>query len=232
VYDCNYGIELASEAEGGMTDAITVRNNIVHHNHQAGLILGGYDEYRGATKNCSILNNTLYLNDTLKSYSGQIQVQFYVTNVTFKNNLIWARGDTKQILVHAPEGDAPTTAQREFSATNTFAYNLYYCVGGSSTNVSFEVFNKGTQSNYTSTTAWASSGVSKSDVGSTFVNPKLAVASPVVTSPISAFKPATGSPAINTAQPSPTFIAAATETDALGGLRTKGGRVDRGAAEF
>lgn len=57
VFRCNFGIELASEAASGFTDFITV-SNLVHHNHIAGLIMGGYDRLRGQTRNCDVSRST------------------------------------------------------------------------------------------------------------------------------------------------------------------------------
>jgi parallel beta-helix repeat protein len=227
---CNYGIELASEASNGKTDFITVRDNVIRHNHLAGITLGGYDENRGITENCSILNNTIYQNDTTTSYCGQIQFQFFAQKNTFKNNVIWANGSTKQIVVHYPGSDTASDEDKEFSATNVFAYNLYYANGGTSTNLSFELFTNGDFKSFTGISAWQKSGFSGSDTGSSSANPKFTVAAPTTSAKTADFKPLSGSPVIDTA--APTSVAAVAELDVLGATRLKGTHMDRGAAEF
>ena len=227
---CNYGIELASEMSNGKTDFITVRSNVIRHNHLAGITLGGYDEDRGVTENCSILNNTIYQNDTTTSYCGQIQFQFYARKNTFKNNIIWANSNTKQVVVHYPGSDTASDAQKQFSADNVFAYNLYYANGATSSNVAFEVFTNGDFKSYTGVSAWQKSGLSGSDTGSSVANPKFAAAAPTTNAKIADFKLVTGSPAINTA--APTSVAAVAEMDVSGETRCNGARMDRGAEEF
>lgn len=229
ILGCNYGIELASEASDGKTDFITVRDNVIRHNHLAGITLGGYDENRGTTENCTILNNTLYQNDTTTSYCGQIQFQFYAKNNTFKNNIIWANS-TKQMVVHYPGSDSASNAQKEFGTSNVFAYNLYYTVGGSSSNVGFEIFTSGAFRSYTSISAWQTSGKVSGDAGSSFANPQFATSTPSTSATTTNFKLASTSPAINSGTPS--TAPAVAELDVNGGNRLNGGRLDRGAAEF
>lgn len=229
ILGCNYGIELASESAAGKTDFITVRNNIIRHNHLAGITLGGYDEERGATENCTIANNTIYQNDTTNSYCGQIQFQFYARSNSFKNNIIWANS-SKQMIVHYPGSDNATDAQKEFGTTNVFAYNLYYTASGSSTNVAFEIFTGGDFRSYSSVSAWQSSGKCGGDVGSSFANPKFSTATPATSATVSNFKLLAGSPAINTGVPS--FVPAVSELDVSGETRLNGGRIDRGSEEF
>ena len=227
---CNFGVELASEHASGRTDFITVRNNLLRHNQGAGIIMGGYDEQRGTTENCTVLNNTLYQNDTLTNWGGQIQFQFYVKNNTFRNNILWASSKTKQMIVHYPGSDTATNAQKEFGSGNVFSHNLYFCAGATSTGVSFEIFTGGKFRSYNGVAAWQTSGKVSGDAGSAFANPKFATASPTSASASSAFKLLSGSPAINTGSTS--VVPAVSEMDVFAESRLKGGRVDRGADEF
>lgn len=131
VYDCNFGIELASEHRSGLTDYISIRNNLIHHNHGPGIIMGGYDAKRGRTQFCRIANNTLYHNDTALNYGGQIALQFYLSHNSFINNIIWANPATQQMIIHYVTGGTPE--QRRFdTASNHFDYNLYYSEGAAS----------------------------------------------------------------------------------------------------
>jgi hypothetical protein len=230
VYNCNFGVELASEHKTGKTDLITVRNNLLRHNHGAGVIMGGYDEQRGVTENCEVSNNTLYLNDSKTTWSGQIQFQFYVRNNIFKNNILWGNSKTKQMVVHYPGSDSATSSQKEFGAGNVFSYNLYFCAGAASSNVAFEIFTGGKFRSYTGVAAWQTSGKVSGDAGSSFANPKFATANPTATAAASAFKLLTGSPAINTGKPS--VVPVLSEMDLFNEVRIKSGRMDRGADEF
>lgn len=64
-YNNDIGIEIASEHAGKATSNITVRSNVIYNNRLTGIAMGGYDDERGSTVNCKIVNNTLYKNDTL-----------------------------------------------------------------------------------------------------------------------------------------------------------------------
>lgn len=59
VFNCNFGVELASEWPQGATEDITVRDNLIHDNFSAGIIMGGYDEKRGKAR-VEVANNTFY----------------------------------------------------------------------------------------------------------------------------------------------------------------------------
>jgi len=88
IHTCDIGIELASEHAGQATAAITVRNNLVHHNRIGGLFMGGYDTARGRTETCLIEDNTFVENDTLRHGNGEIQLQFDVRDTTIRRNRI------------------------------------------------------------------------------------------------------------------------------------------------
>lgn len=155
VYQCNFGIELASEHAGKSTEEIELRNNLIHHNTGAGIIMGGYDSNRGITRLCAIRNNTLYRNNTLQSYNGQIALQFYLEDNSFTNNIIWVEPNTKQAIVHYVEGG--TAAQRAFSGSNRFDYNLYYNQGDAEIEFALNPTGSGENSgnkSYTGLDAW------------------------------------------------------------------------------
>ena len=119
VYNCNIGIELASEHGGKATSNIVLRNNYIHDNPIIGLAMGGYDAKRGITNDCQILNNTFYNNNTEKSdYGSEILLQYYCRDNTFKNNLIYGGDDVTFIKNQSGTG-----------SENHFDYNLYFTQG-------------------------------------------------------------------------------------------------------
>jgi hypothetical protein len=229
VYGCNMGVELASEWSHGKTDFITVRSNILRHNHQAGIIMGGYDADRGVTENCTVTNNTLYSNDTTNSWSGQVQFQFYVKNNKFTNNIIWARSDNKLVVNHYTD-DSGSSSQRNLGTTNTFSYNLYFCIGGSSSNVAFQSVVNGVPRAYTGLAAWQRSGLCGGEAGTSVTNPSFVGGTPSTTATTASFALASTSAAINTG----TLNVAQdlSNMDIFGDTRIKGSRIDRGADEF
>ena len=89
VHDADLNVELASEHKGKLTSYITLRNNLIYHGNSNGISIGGYDSKRGGTDHCTIVNNTLYDNDTQQTGSGEFQVQYYATNNVFKDNIIY-----------------------------------------------------------------------------------------------------------------------------------------------
>ena len=212
VYACNFGVELASEYGSGFTDSVILRNNVIRHNHQQGLLMGGYASNRGTTTNCSILNNTLYLNGTFAN-QAQIGGQYYISNCVFRNNIVVA--NTSRYVL-----DITNSAAATFTS-NVFSHNLYYSASGAPR---FD--------NYPSLTAWqAAASVSGGDTGSTAENPLFDETTPTITTSVLGYRPGANSPAINTGQPSPSFQPGSGEQDLSEHSRVRGGRVDRGAFE-
>jgi hypothetical protein len=120
VFSANIGIEIASEHQGRATSFITVRNNLVYHNHIAGLAMGGYDARRGSTENCTIVNNTFYHNDTTQNGNGELLIQFDTRNNVIKNNIFQANSDQSLLIGNI-------YAQ---NTGNVLDYNLYYAPAG------------------------------------------------------------------------------------------------------
>lgn len=89
-HHCNLGVEIASEHAGHATSRVTVRNNFIYANTEAGLALGGYDAQRGSTEACVIVNNTLVGNNTSDGYGAELYVQFDTRNNIIKNNILVA----------------------------------------------------------------------------------------------------------------------------------------------
>ncbi|HEX7620433.1 MAG TPA: right-handed parallel beta-helix repeat-containing protein [Anaerolineales bacterium] len=119
IHDTNLGIELASEHAGKDTSYITVRNNFVFNNTQAGIAFGGYDRRRGSTQYCTIVNNTLYNNFTQRDWGAELYIQFDTRNNLVKNNLIFAN-DARRFI------ESWSTVM----TANLVDYNLYFAVGG------------------------------------------------------------------------------------------------------
>ena len=86
VYNCDIGIELASEHAGKNTQDIIVRNNFVSGSYQANIMAGGYDANRGNAVNISIVNNTTY-----QGNGGELALQYNCNNITIKNNIFYGK---------------------------------------------------------------------------------------------------------------------------------------------
>ncbi|MEK7952891.1 right-handed parallel beta-helix repeat-containing protein [Luteolibacter soli] len=230
VYGSNFGIELASENAAGFTEGILLRNNLLHHNHAAGIIMGGYDSNRGKTRACEVQNNTLFRNDTEETGGGQITLQFYLEKNLFRNNIIWANATTKQMIIHYVEGG--TAAQRAFGPSNVFDWNIYFCEGNEA-DIEFGLNPTGSGSNqgnksYNGLAAWRTA--IGSDANSTFHDPGFVVAVPSATPAAADFKITETSFARD--RTSPQFIPHTGEKDFFGASRQANGRVDAGAHEF
>ncbi len=120
-YNNDIGIEIASEHAGKATSNITVRSNVIYNNRLTGIAMGGYDDERGSTVNCKIVNNTLYKNDTLGGGSGQLFVQYDTQNNVIKNNIFVA--SSTDVLIYNEYTN---------NSGNVVDYNLYFAPGGSS----------------------------------------------------------------------------------------------------
>jgi len=122
MHDVDFGIELASEHKDRATSYITARNNLIYHAHTAGVSIGGYAPERGHTEHCTVINNTLYDNDTSGTGSGEFQMQWNMADDIFANNIVYA-GPRCLMTVNKSkfERNQPPVA---------IDHNLYYCASG------------------------------------------------------------------------------------------------------
>jgi len=98
-HNCNIGVEIASEHRGKATSNVTIRNNFIYDNTDAGISMGGYDTRRGSTKNCVIVNNTLYNNARLSNaWGAELYVQYDTRNNIIKDNIFYAGSGKPYIL--------------------------------------------------------------------------------------------------------------------------------------
>jgi Right handed beta helix region len=125
IHDVDFGIELASEHQNRATSYITARNNLIFHCNTAGVSIGGYDPKRGRTDHSTVVNNTLYENDTAGTGSGEFQMQWNMADDIFENNIVYA-GPRCLITVNKSQIDnnhPPVIVD----------HNLYYCDSGAKT---------------------------------------------------------------------------------------------------
>jgi hypothetical protein len=122
MHDVDFGIELASEHKDRATSYITARNNLIYHSHTAGVSIGGYAPERGHTDHCTVVNNTLYENDTSQTGSGEFQMQWNMADDIFANNIVYA-GPHCLIAVNK------STVDKKHPPV-TIDHNLYYCASG------------------------------------------------------------------------------------------------------
>ena len=169
VYNTDIGIEMASENPGNQTpgleksDYITTRNNVIYNSNSVGITIGGYNSNKGGTDHCSIVNNTLYENDTAKTGEGEFQIQYYATNNIFENNILYASSQAIFLYSYTTSETDPATLD----------YNLYYSTAGAS-NGSWEWQAK----NYTSYSTYLSQTGNDSH-SPPFLNPEfLSLATP------------------------------------------------------
>jgi hypothetical protein len=123
MHDVDFGIELASEHKDRATSYITARNNLIYHCHTAGVSIGGYAPERGHTEHSSVVNNTLYDNDTSNTGSGEFQMQWNMADNIFANNIVYA-GPRCLIAVNKSQVDKQHPQV-------VVDHNLYYCASGS-----------------------------------------------------------------------------------------------------
>lgn len=123
IHDVDFGIELASEHQNRATSYVTARNNLIYRCHTAGVSIGGYAPERGHTEHCTVVNNTLYDDDTSATGSGEFQMQWNMADDIFENNIVYA-GARCLITVNKSqvEKNHPPV---------TIDHNLYYCESGS-----------------------------------------------------------------------------------------------------
>ena len=122
IHDVDFGIELASEHRNRATSYVTARNNLIYHGHTAGVSIGGYAPEQGHTEHCTVVNNTLYDNDSSGTGSGEFQMQWNMTDNIFANNIVYA-GPRCLMTVNKSRVD-------KNHPPVTIDHNLYYCASG------------------------------------------------------------------------------------------------------
>ncbi|HEY1708671.1 MAG TPA: right-handed parallel beta-helix repeat-containing protein [Rhizomicrobium sp.] len=120
IHAVDLGIEIASEHLGRTSSFVTARNNVIYGGNSAGISIGGYAAGKGGTDHATIVNNTLYGNDTKKTGSGEFQIQFNATNNLFENNILYAAAQS--LLVNDFTTSTPDPA--------TLDFNLYFAPAG------------------------------------------------------------------------------------------------------
>lgn len=118
VQAADLGIELASEHYGHVTSYVTARNNLVLHSNIAGVSIGGYASSVGGTDHCTIVNNTLFENDTTQSGSGEFQVQYHASNNLFANNIVYANGQGLLVNSFVASSTPPATLENDLFYTS------------------------------------------------------------------------------------------------------------------
>jgi hypothetical protein len=122
IHDVDFGIELASEHQNRASSYVTARNNLIYHCHTAGVSIGGYAPERGRTDHCTVVNNTLFENDTSATGSGEFQMQWNMAENIFANNIVYA-GPRCLIALNKSQVE-------KSHPPATIDYNLYYCASG------------------------------------------------------------------------------------------------------
>ena len=122
IHNVDFGIELASEHKDRATSYITARNNLVYHCHTAGVSIGGYAPDRGHTEHSTVINNTLYENDTSATGTGEFQMQWNMADNVFENNIVYAGPRCLMTLNRSQDDKNHPPA--------VIDHNLYYCASG------------------------------------------------------------------------------------------------------
>jgi len=126
LYGNDLNIEVASEIAGEVSSNVIVRNNLSYAANSCGVSVGGYAKSgTGGSSNVTIVNNSLYDNDTQKTGSGEFQVQYRATGIVFENNIVYA--GAQGLFIHDFTTTSSVTADYNdyytTSSTPTFVWN-------------------------------------------------------------------------------------------------------------
>ena len=221
VHSCNFAVSVGSEHQNKVVARVTVRNNLLHHCHVGGIVIGGSGTTNGGASDCVITNNTLVDNDTTGSGGGQISIQNYVAGTRIQRNLMVATAAFAQLVLKAN-----TTGS---FASGAIDWNYYKVRSGGDYEF---IWNNAAQSTFA---GWKSVSVTSKDSHSALVTSTVGLVNESATSasPASDFSLTATSPVrdIGDSAEQP-FTPAAGEKDFSGQGRIANGRVDIGADEF
>ncbi|ASW75534.1 hypothetical protein IQ37_16260 [Chryseobacterium piperi] len=208
-YQNGWGIEVGAERDGTVKQ-ITVKNNLVYKNEQAGLAIGGHDSTTtGQVINSVIRNNTFLQNNTANDGTGEIAMT-KASNCVFENNIFYTSSENVLMTVDTISPQA----------NNTFNYNCWFTPNNNPNDIT--VSWRGTD--YNSFSAYKS-GTSQ-EANSLYANPKLvsiSAAAPNV-------KLNATSPCINKGKPTTSISPG--ELDFYGYNRISNTVIDMGASEY
>lgn len=150
-YGNDLNIEAASEIAGEVASNVIIRNNLAYAANSCGISVGGYARSKtGGSTNITIVNNSLYDNDTQNTGSGEFQIQYRATGIVFENNIVYTGAEG--LFIHGFVSGSGVTAN----------YNDYYTTSPTTT---FEL-------NGTSYSSFASyQSATGQDKNSVFANP-------------------------------------------------------------
>jgi hypothetical protein len=120
IHDADIPIEMASEHSGHVSSYDVARNNVIYHALLVGISIGGYASRVGGSDHITIVNNSLWADDTHNTSSGELQIQYNATNNTIENNIMYA--STQGLLINDFTSSSPNPA--------TLDHNLYYTTLG------------------------------------------------------------------------------------------------------
>lgn len=126
LYGNDLNIEAASEISGEVSSNVIIRNNLSYAANSCGISVGGYAKSgTGGSTNITIVNNSLYDNDTQNTGSGEFQIQYRATGIVFENNIVYA--GAQGLFIHGfTTGSSVTSNYNDFyttSSTKTFELN-------------------------------------------------------------------------------------------------------------
>ncbi|MDC8105795.1 T9SS type A sorting domain-containing protein [Chryseobacterium sp. PTM-20240506] len=208
-YQNGYGIEVGAERDG-IVQQITVKNNLIYKNKEAGLSIGGFDDNTtGQVINSVIRNNTFLQNDTANKGSGEISMS-KASNCTFENNIFYT----------GPENLLMFIDNKSPQSNNTFNYNCWYTPNNDQNDIAVDW--RGTT--YDTFAAYRSA--TGQDANSLYANPSLVSISS--TTPIVKLNAA--SVCINKGKPTTAITSG--ELDFYGAGRISNTIIDIGASEY
>ena len=210
IHNNDDGVAVGAETSGKLSSYITVRSNEIYSNAISGLVLGGYSSGNGGLSDCTLVNNTLYGDDTNDWYNGEVQIRYGAVGNLIENNIVYALSQGVFVRDAATDNDA----------IGTIDYNCYYSTGGASN--SLWVGLGGGSTYITSFANWKTDSTQDSD--SVFGDPLFVS----LTTPN--FNLSSGSPALDTGN----YGLGSSDYGALdfaGNARTIGSTIDMGAYE-
>ena len=130
VFNCDIGIEVASEHLNKVSSNVLVKNNLVYNCGLFGLSMGGASSENGYADNCTFINNTVY-NNVVGINISKTKTNYIMNNIVYGKDILLEGKIGSNVLInnlwYSPNGNSENLtpfANPKFTNISTYNFML------------------------------------------------------------------------------------------------------------